>query len=53
MKQLSLDMVDLANAYRQAGDQASAQAVLQMVANMGQRYANSSAGEPMVSQLSG
>jgi cell division protein FtsB len=53
MKQLNLDMVDLANAYRQTGDQASAQATLQMAANMGRRYASSSPGEPMVSQLFG
>ena len=53
MKQLVFNMVDLANSYRQAGDDASAQAALQMAANLGQRYANVSAGEPEISQLVG
>ncbi len=53
MKQLGLDMVDLANSYRQTGDESSAQAALQMAANLGQRYGITSAGEPEVSQLVG
>ncbi len=52
-KQLGLDTVDLANAYRQAGDAASAQAALQLAANLGQRYANQSPGEAEISQLVG
>jgi RNA polymerase sigma factor (sigma-70 family) len=53
MKQLSLDAVDLANAYRQAGDSTSAQAVLQMAVNLGQSYATSSPGEYEIGQLVG
>jgi len=40
-KQLSLSLVDLAKAYRQAGDEASAQATLQMASNLGQRLEGS------------
>jgi RNA polymerase sigma factor (sigma-70 family) len=53
MKQLSLDAVDLANAYRQAGDSTSAQAVLQMAVSLGQSYATSSPGEYEIGQLVG
>ena len=53
MKQLSLDAVDLANAYRQAGDSTSAQAVLQMAVKLGQSYAASSPGEYEIGQLVG
>ena len=53
MKQLGLDAVDLANAYSQAGDSSSAQAVLQMAANLGQSYARPSPGESEISQLVG
>jgi hypothetical protein len=38
-------MVDLANSYRQTGDEASAQAALQMAMNLGQQ---ASAGEYMI-----
>jgi len=38
LKQLGLQMVDLSNSYRQAGDAASAQAVLQMAVGLGQSY---------------
>ena len=44
VKQLSQDLVDLANAYQQSGDQASAQTALQMAVNLGQRYSPASAG---------
>jgi RNA polymerase sigma factor (sigma-70 family) len=44
VKQLGNDLVDLANAYSQSGDQASAQAALQMAMNLGQRYGDASAG---------
>ena len=36
-KQVSQNLVELANAYRQSGDEASAQAALQMATNLGQR----------------
>jgi RNA polymerase sigma factor (sigma-70 family) len=41
VKQLGLEMVDLASAYTQSGDQASAQATLQIAANLGQRLGES------------
>jgi len=53
LKQLGLDTVDLANAYRQSGDTASAQAALQAAANLGQQYSNPTPGEPVVSRLVG
>ena len=53
VKQLSLDLFDLAKSYRQAGDEASAQATLEMAANLGRRYSASSAGESEISQLVG
>ena len=53
VKELGLDMIDLANSYRSSGDQASAQAMLQMAANLGQRYGNTIAGETEVSRLVG
>ena len=52
MKQLSYDLVSLANSYRQAGDDASAQAALQADLNLGQRF-DASPGEALVSQLVG
>lgn len=52
LKQLGHDMVDLATAYRQTGDEASAQLALQMGANLGRRY-DGSAAEALVSQLVG
>ena len=53
VKQLGVDLVNLANAYSQSGDQASAQAALQMAVNLGQRYIPASAGEPEINQLVG
>jgi RNA polymerase sigma factor (sigma-70 family) len=52
-RDVGVDMIDLAKSYQQAGDNASAQAALQMVIDLGARYANSSPGEPAVSQLVG
>jgi len=48
-------MIELAGAYRQAGDEASAQAALRMVVNMGAQFDGSTekAGVPLVSQLVG
>ncbi|MBI3851516.1 MAG: hypothetical protein HY298_14755 [Verrucomicrobia bacterium] len=40
-KQVGLSLVDLAKAYRQAGDEASAQAAFQMASNLGQRLDDS------------
>jgi hypothetical protein len=53
VKQLGRDLVALANAYSQSGDQASAQAVLQMTMNMGQRYGDGPANAALISQLVG
>jgi hypothetical protein len=53
MKQLSQTMFQVADAYTQAGDAGSAQAVLQMAEGLGQRYSSQSAGEPEVSALVG
>jgi hypothetical protein len=53
LKQLGLVAVDLAAAYQQSGDAASAQAVLQMDVNLGQQYAVPTPGEPTISQLVG
>jgi hypothetical protein len=52
MKQLAQETVALANSYRQAGDEASAQLALQLGANVGQRFGGTP-GEPLVSQLVG
>jgi len=53
IKQLGQDLADLANAYNQSGDQASAQTTLQMAVNLGQRYVPSSPGEAVIDQLVG
>src|SRR5579859_2815091 len=51
MKELGLDMIALAGAYRDSGDSASAQTVLEMAAALGQRYGNTVVGETEVSRL--
>lgn len=43
IKALAVNLRDLSKSYEQAGDQASAQAALQMAVNLGQRYYTSSA----------
>jgi RNA polymerase sigma factor (sigma-70 family) len=53
VKQVGQDLVDLANAYSQSGDPASAQAALQMAINLGQNYMDTSANGPIISQLVG
>src|SRR4029079_2212544 len=53
MKELSQNLNELAKSYRQAGDEPSAQAALQIAAGLGQRYSIVSAGEPEISQLVG
>jgi RNA polymerase sigma factor (sigma-70 family) len=45
LKQLGQDMIDMANSYRQTGDETSAQAALQMAVNLGQQ---ASTGEYMI-----
>jgi RNA polymerase sigma factor (sigma-70 family) len=52
LKQLSQEMVSLANSYRQAGDETSAQAALQMGFNLGQRL-DGSPGQALITQLVG
>ena len=52
LKQLSQEMVSLANSYRQTGDDASAEAALQMGFNLGQRL-DGSPGQALISQLVG
>jgi hypothetical protein len=53
VKHLGMDLVDLANAYSQSGDQDSAQAALQMAMGLGQRYADPSTDWALISQLMG
>lgn len=53
MKELGLKTIELAGLYQQAGDDASAQAALQMVAMLGRRYSEVTPGEAEVSQLVG
>ena len=53
VKDLGLDMVNLAKTYQQQGDTVSAQAALQMAVNLGDRYSNPAPGEPVISQLVG
>jgi hypothetical protein len=53
VKQLGRDLVALANTYSQSGDQASAQAALQMTMNLGQRYGDAPANAALISQLTG
>lgn len=53
VKQLGVDLVDLGNAYNQAGDAASAQAAFQMALTIGQQYANPSTDWTLISQLMG
>ena len=45
--------MSLAGAYRDSGDPASAQTVLEMAATLGQRYGNTVVGETEVSRLVG
>lgn len=53
LKQLGQRLVDLANAYNQSGDQASAQAALQIAMNLGQRYTDVSASPTLIGPLVG
>jgi hypothetical protein len=53
VKQLGRDLIALSNAYIQSGDQASAQATLQMAMNLGQTVASGSSSMALISQLTG
>jgi hypothetical protein len=53
VKQVGVDLVDLAKAYNQSGDPTSAQAAFQMAMNLGQRYADPSNDPMLISQLVG
>jgi len=53
MKQLGLQLVDLANSYNQAGDAASAQAVLQMALGLGQTLEGTGPTSPTITQFVG
>jgi len=53
LKQLNQSIVDLANSYRQAGDEASAKAALQMDVNLGRRLGDQTGSPTLISQLVG
>src|SRR5204863_8692021 len=53
VRDLGRNILDLANSYQQAGDEASRQAALQMAVNLGRRYGDAAAGEMLISQLVG
>jgi RNA polymerase sigma factor (sigma-70 family) len=52
LKELGSDMVDLANSYKQSGDQTSSQAALQMAVQLGQRL-DGSDGPFVIGQMVG
>lgn len=53
LKQLGQNLGELANSYRQAGDEASAQAALQIGVNLGQRLEQASSQGSLVQDLVG
>ena len=53
VRDLSHHMIQLADSYRQAGDENSRLAALEMVAELGRRYSEGGAGEVLISQLVG
>jgi RNA polymerase sigma factor (sigma-70 family) len=53
LKQLAYDMVELAKSYQRAGDDASAQRVLQMAAQLGRRGQNPAPGQITVDKFLG
>jgi len=53
IRDLGQNMMKLAESYRQAGDEGSRQAALQMVTELGQRYSDGAPGETLISQLVG
>jgi hypothetical protein len=52
-KQLDGNLIDLAKSYQQAGDDASSQSALEMAANLGRRYSESTSGETLIARLVG
>lgn len=53
MRDMGRGLTELAASYRQAGDEASAQAVLEMAAGLGSRYSTGFPGVPEISQMVG
>jgi RNA polymerase sigma factor (sigma-70 family) len=53
VRDLSRHMIQLADSYRQTGDENSRFAALEMVAELGRRYSDGGAGEILISQLVG
>ena len=53
VRDLSHHMIQLADSYRQVGDENSRLAALEMVAELGRRYSDGGAGEVLISQLVG
>lgn len=53
LKQLAYDMVELAKSYERVGDKASAQAALQMTAQLGRRGHTGGPGQPCIDQFLG
>jgi len=53
VRDLSHHMIQLAESYRQTGDENSRLAALEMVAELGRRYSDGGAGEVLISQLVG
>jgi len=53
VRDLSQHMIQLADSYRQAGDENSRLAALDMVAELGRRYSDGAPGETLISQLVG
>jgi RNA polymerase sigma factor (sigma-70 family) len=53
VRDLSHHMIQLADSYRQAGDENSRLAALEMVAELGRRYSDGMSGEVLISQLVG
>ncbi len=53
IKQLGRDLISLANAYSQSGDQASSQATLQMAINLGQNFGSQSSSSTLLPELVG
>ncbi|HSY17657.1 MAG TPA: sigma-70 family RNA polymerase sigma factor [Candidatus Acidoferrales bacterium] len=53
IKQLGVNLVDLAKAYTQSGDQASAQAAFEMAIGLGQRFTDPSTDPMLLDQLVG
>jgi hypothetical protein len=53
VRELSRQVINLADSYRQSGDEASRQAALQIAVTLGRRYGEGGAGGMLISQLVG